>query len=235
MLNMETRPFPFEATASLRMNHVRHGPHTGMKGRMRVYCNEGCPYAQRTRALLTILEQPFEPVIVDLANKSPEFLALSPTGAIPVLDDDGFVLFESSVINEYLAEKYAWPDAFSRDVKERAHERLAMNRYDTFIVPLAMACLKNPAAVDGKPNWKREVELIGAAVKGKSPRSLLGLHLGTLFQRMRWYGPDVAVVRELERVAGSYLEQVLALPAIVSTTPDRETNTREFRKKFGLS
>ena len=203
-----------------------------MKERMRVYCNEGCPYAQRTRALLTLLEKPFEQVLVDLANKSPEFLALTPTGAIPLLQDDGLVLFESQVINDYLADKFAWPDAYSSDVKERAKERLAMNRYDNFIIPLAMASLKNPAALDGKPNWKREVAVIGDAVKGKSPRSLLGLHLGTLYLRMTWYGPENAVVKELQHVAGDYLAQVLALPAIVSTNPDRETNTKQFRAKF---
>jgi glutathione S-transferase len=171
-------------------------------------------------------------VLVDLANKSPEFLALTPTGAIPLLEDDGLVLFESQVINDYLADKFAWPDAYSSDVKERAKERLAMNRYDNFIIPLAMASLKNPAALDAKPSWKREVAVIGDAVKGKSPRSLLGLHLGTLFLRMTWYGPENAVVKELQSVAGDYLERVLALPAIVSTSPDRETNTKQFKEKF---
>jgi hypothetical protein len=49
---------------------------------------------------------------------------------------------------------------------------------------------------------------------------------------MTWYGPENAVVKELQQVAGGYLEQVLALPAIVSTNPDRETNTKQFREKF---
>lgn len=41
-----------------------------------------------------------------LNTRSPEFLALSPMGAIPVLEDDGLVLAESLAINLYLARRY---------------------------------------------------------------------------------------------------------------------------------
>lgn len=41
-----------------------------------------------------------------LNTHSPEFLALSPAGAIPVIDDDGLVLSESLAATLYLARKY---------------------------------------------------------------------------------------------------------------------------------
>jgi glutathione S-transferase len=41
-----------------------------------------------------------------LNTHSPEFLSLSPMGAIPVLEDDGLVLTESLAINLYLARKH---------------------------------------------------------------------------------------------------------------------------------
>lgn len=41
-----------------------------------------------------------------LNTLSPEFLAISPAGAIPVLDDGGLILSESLAINLHLARKY---------------------------------------------------------------------------------------------------------------------------------
>ena len=45
--------------------------------------------------------------------KSAAHLKLNPNGHIPVIDDDGFVLYESMAINFYIAAKYGksplWP------------------------------------------------------------------------------------------------------------------------------
>ncbi|KAF7290402.1 hypothetical protein HMN09_01298200 [Mycena chlorophos] len=52
---------------------------------------------------------PFENVpieFLEMEHKSPEHLARHPFGQVPVIDDDGFVLYESHAICRYLAEKY---------------------------------------------------------------------------------------------------------------------------------
>ncbi|KAJ7169349.1 glutathione S-transferase [Mycena crocata] len=61
---------------------------------------------------MTLAEKqiPFELVVVDLVtgtHKSAEYLTKHPFGQVPVIDDDGFVLYESRAICRYLAEKYA--------------------------------------------------------------------------------------------------------------------------------
>jgi len=51
--------------------------------------------------------------IADGSTRKPEHLRLNPNGHIPVIDDDGTILWESMAINLYLAEKYGkapfWP------------------------------------------------------------------------------------------------------------------------------
>ena len=49
----------------------------------------------------------------------PEFLALNPNAQVPVVIDDGFVLWESNTIMRYLAEK-SGSDLLPSDLRERA-------------------------------------------------------------------------------------------------------------------
>jgi len=51
--------------------------------------------------------------------KAPEFLALHPAGKVPVMEDDGFVLFESEAICRYLCEKKG-SALCPKDIKARA-------------------------------------------------------------------------------------------------------------------
>ena len=69
-----------------------------------------CPFAQRAAIVLLEKGVGFERVNVDLSAKPDWFLALSPTGKVPVLkvpqaNAEDAVLFESVVICEYLVEK----------------------------------------------------------------------------------------------------------------------------------
>ncbi|MBW8838080.1 MAG: glutathione S-transferase family protein [Burkholderia sp.] len=65
-----------------------------------------------------------EGVEIDLhsgQHKSPEFLKLNPNGQVPVLDDDGFILYESFAINLYLAKKYGGDSPLApKSVQEEA-------------------------------------------------------------------------------------------------------------------
>jgi glutathione S-transferase len=68
----------------------------------------------RSRAFRTLwmakeLGIDYEHVKVDFATgetRTPAHLALNPNGHVPVIDDDGFILWESMAINLYLAKKY---------------------------------------------------------------------------------------------------------------------------------
>lgn len=72
----------------------------------------------------------WEGVRVRLAQreqKKPEFLRLNPYGKIPVLAEDGKVLFESCIINEYLDEKYPDPPLMPKDPYLRGRGRVLVD------------------------------------------------------------------------------------------------------------
>jgi len=52
-------------------------------------------------------------------TKTPEFLAMNPNAQLPVIEDDGFVLYESMAINFYLAKKHKSP-LYPSDPKQEA-------------------------------------------------------------------------------------------------------------------
>src|SRR5215469_1584752 len=65
---------------------------------------------------------PFELGLVDFsknAQNAPEFLALNPNGRAPVLEDDGYVLWESNAILEYLASLKPESAMLPGDAKSR--------------------------------------------------------------------------------------------------------------------
>lgn len=70
---------------------------------------ELCPYVQRAAIVLAEKDVAFERINVDLANKPEWFKAISPTGKVPLLRVGDEVLFESSVIIEYLEETQPKP------------------------------------------------------------------------------------------------------------------------------
>jgi glutathione S-transferase len=204
-----------------------------MKGAMRLFSTAGCPYAHRTRALLALLGQAVEVREVDLAAKPADFTALSPTGAVPLLEDQGFVLYESMVINEYLAERLAWTDAFASDLHQRARERLAMKRFDDLVVTTALRSLRDPGVLDATPVWRREVAQLGLTVAGSRPASLLGLHLATHWLRQDWAFAGTEAVESLRRAAGPFLDAAAALPCVTATSPDRAATVALLRARFG--
>ena len=66
------------------------------------------PRAFKVLAVARHLGLEFELCPVDLLNgahRRPEFVALNPNQKMPVLEDDGFVLWESNAITQYLASK----------------------------------------------------------------------------------------------------------------------------------
>jgi glutathione S-transferase len=99
-----------------------------MPKHLRLISHKLCPYVQRAVIVATEKKIPFERIDIDLTNKPGWFLALSPTGKVPLLevegeDARGHVIFESAVIAEYLDEIGEGERLLPADSLERARER----------------------------------------------------------------------------------------------------------------
>ncbi|HET6264182.1 MAG TPA: glutathione S-transferase family protein [Usitatibacter sp.] len=69
-------------------------------------------------------------------NDTPEYLAMNPNGLVPVIEDDGFVLYESNAIVRYLARDAA---LFPADPKRRADVDRWMEWQSTAYTPAMWA------------------------------------------------------------------------------------------------
>ena len=99
---------------------------------MAIKLYEAVPSSNSDRTKIALHEKglAYERVTLVLANKDqkrPEFLELNPYGKVPVLDDDGKILFESCIINEYLDEKYPHPSLMPKDPYLRGRGRVLVD------------------------------------------------------------------------------------------------------------
>jgi glutathione S-transferase len=94
-----------------------------------------CPYCARVRIVLAEKDVEFEAVQIDLSDRPAWLYAKNPSGKVPVLEDDGWVLPESAVIAEYLNERFPEPALLPADPGERAIARLLIFRFDDFSDP----------------------------------------------------------------------------------------------------
>jgi glutathione S-transferase len=86
--------------------------------------------SQKVRICLAEKGLAFEDIRLDLGKGKdqlkPEYLKLNPNGVVPTLVDDGQVIIDSSVICEYLDEKYPAPKLTPDNVVQRARMRAWM-------------------------------------------------------------------------------------------------------------
>lgn len=83
-------------------------------------------------------------------EKPREFLAVSPRGQVPVLIDGDLVVYDSTVINEYLDAQYPQPPLMPTDVRGRTLCRLWEDEAD-YIANTAIAPLIARAFVGNEP------------------------------------------------------------------------------------
>ena len=78
------------------------------------------PFVRKVLFALAYKEQPYDQVNVFPGDTSDEFSAISPLHKVPVLEDDGFTIPDSSIILRYLEAKYPANPIYPADPQDQA-------------------------------------------------------------------------------------------------------------------
>jgi glutathione S-transferase len=76
---------------------------------MKLYMTEASGNSYKIRVLCSILNVPYEKLVIDWDNKEhkkPAFLKLNPRGQVPVMEIEGKVFWDSAAHLAYIARKY---------------------------------------------------------------------------------------------------------------------------------
>ncbi len=106
---------------------------------------------------------------------TPEYRAMNPNGLVPVINDDGFVLWESNAIVRYLAARYGAGAIWAADPAERAASDKWMDWQATAFYPAYALAFKGLVRT---PPEKRDAAEIAASVARTEPLvAMLDSHL----------------------------------------------------------
>ena len=175
--------------------------------------------------------------------------AVSPVGKVPVLDDDGFKVWDSLAIAEYLAERFPEKNFWPHGIRERARARSVCAEMHNGFAALRSVCPMNIEASlphIGQLAWrdKPAVRADVARLVGMW-RELLAAHAGPMLMGefsiadaffapvcMRLKGYGLPVPGDI----AAYIDRVCALPGVTAWTDGAlaENDFREFEEPHRL-
>jgi len=131
------------------------------------YYGSGSPYAWRVWLALEQKRIPYELKLQSFSSgdlKTPEYLAINPRGRVPAIRDNGFALFESVAIMEYLDEAYdSGVPLYPGDAKRRATVRRLVQEADQYYA-IAMERIVDQVLFTPQERW--DLAAIAAARSG---------------------------------------------------------------------
>lgn len=197
-----------------------------------------CPFVQRSVILLRQKQIQYEIEYIELDQPPEWFLRLSPTGKVPLLLVDGEVLFESSVILDYLDECYT-PRYHPTDSLKRAQHKAWIEYGSTLLMGQhAMAtAIDQEIFFEKKSSFERDIERLAEPVEAglfgqEGVFSLVDAALAPLFMRLKQQAelhPEGRV--QLPAAISSWADRLLVLSSVQhSVIDDFSSRYRDFLK-----
>jgi len=191
-------------------------------------------YSRRVRIALAEKQIPHELVLVDMParrHREQPYLSLNPYGRVPTLEEDGFVLFESTAILNYLEATHPRPALVPADARGRAlvdmHMKLCdlqLTRYaGTIIFPkrfLPKEKWNSAAMAEAKAEIEKHFAILDKQLAGKT------YLVGEQFSLAEaCYAPFVEFLPLMEitppGAVAAWCDRLLKRPSAVATRPER--------------
>ncbi len=170
-------------------------------------------------------------------TRKPDFLAINPRGKVPAIVDDGFALYESNAICEYLEETYPDKPLLPKDAKGRALVRRLVGEADDSLYQLESdlmdkvlyrpATERDPKQIDeAKDKLHEELKYWQGYLKGDFFAGALSLADFAIYPYLRMSVrieervPGLGLKREeLPANLAAWLKRIEALPYYEKTIP----------------
>jgi glutathione S-transferase len=169
---------------------------------LKLYDYPDCPFCQKVRVVLTEKDLEYEKIFVDLRKqeqKTPEFLRLNPYGKVPVLIDEDEVIYDSTIIDEYLEDEYPIPRLMPEDSQGRARVRMLEDYCDNSFIPPTTMLLAQLRKAEGE----RDVQRVDQAREE--------LRRALYYLRDRLAGQEFLVGKEFSLADAAFAPRIMVL------------------------
>lgn len=209
------------------------------------YYGSGSPYAWRVWLALEHKQVPHALKLMSFSAgdlKTPEYLAINPRGRVPAIRDDGFALYESVAIMEYLDEAYrGGAPLYPGDARQRATVRRLVQEADQYYAT-AMERIVDQVLFTPQERW--DLEAIDAARSGLAQelgrweRCVTSAWLAggeptaadftlypllALTRRMEKKKPDLDLAAMTGPAMAAWIRRMEAMPIVAKTWPPHWT------------
>jgi glutathione S-transferase len=197
-------------------------------------------WSMRPWVLMRAFGIPFDEVMIrfdDFHGEQSTFkrrvAEVGPTGRVPVLVDDGFAVWDTLAIAEYLAERFPQHALWPRDARQRARARSICAEMHSGFTALRSHCPQNieaslpevgPRVLKEQPAIRSDLERVQAlwseALQASGGPFLFGAfgiadaYFAPVAGRIRTYGLPV------NDTASTYIERVFANPGVAAWVRD---------------
>ena len=143
----------------------------GVTNRLACYSDPADHYSHRVRIVLAEKGVSAEIISVEAGRQPPKLIEVNPYGSLPTLVDRDLALWESTVVMEYLDERYPHPPLLPVYPVARANSRLLIHRIQRdwcVLVDLILdAKTKEPARVQARKELRESLTGVSALFADK--------------------------------------------------------------------